>query len=76
MKDRSVNLPLPHPPAPSELTVVGERRSDPLCLLLLGIDGRYYAYSLPDGEPEPVEPGDDDEWEIEHHLNRGWLNAS
>lgn len=45
---------------PTELTVVGEDRDDPLLLLLLGDDGRYYAYSLTDGETAPVEP--DQRW--------------
>ena len=66
-----MNLPLPAPPPPSELFVVGERRSDPLCLLLLGVDGQYYAYSLPDENMEPVEL--DDEWEVEPHPSRSEL---
>jgi len=38
---------------------VGEHRDDPTRLLLLGADGYHYAYSLPDGPPAPVVPGDD-----------------
>jgi hypothetical protein len=48
---------------PNELAVVGEKKADPTELLLLGSDGHYYSYSLPDGDPEQVEP--DDEWEVE-----------
>ena len=40
--------------------VVGERRDDPLELLLLGADGQHYAYPLPDGPVVPVEP--DEAW--------------
>ena len=38
---------------------VGEHRDDPTRLLLLGEDGRHYAYPLPDGPASPVEPGGD-----------------
>ena len=60
--------PFPEPSStpPNELAVVGEKKEDPSELLLLGSDGHYYAYSLPDGDPEEVEP--DDEWEIETTL--------
>jgi hypothetical protein len=36
--------------------VVGEHRAEPERLLLLGDDGRYYAFA--DGRPAEVEPGD------------------
>ena len=36
--------------------VVGEHRAEPDRLLLLGQDGRYYAYDA-DGPPMAVEPG-------------------
>ncbi|MGI8484812.1 MAG: hypothetical protein ACR2OU_11190 [Thermomicrobiales bacterium] len=60
-----MNLPHPHPQPtpPSELIVVGEHRSDPLRLLLLGVDGNYYAYALPEGNPKPIEL--DDGWVVE-----------
>jgi hypothetical protein len=74
VKDQLVNFPLPAPPPPSELLVIGELRADPMCLLLLGVDGRYYAYALPDGNPTPVEPND--EWQIEHRPTRKRLQAS
>lgn len=48
---------------PNDLAVVGENKDDPTQLLLLGADGHYYAYALPDGDPEEIEPGE--EWEIE-----------
>jgi hypothetical protein len=51
------------PTPPNELAVVGEKKDDPEQLLLLGVDGRYYAYTLPEGDTEPVEP--DDNWEVE-----------
>lgn len=37
--------------------VVGEHRAEPDRLLLLGDDGRYYAFAA-DGRPAEVEPGD------------------
>jgi len=37
--------------------VVGEHRAEPERLLLLGDDGRYYAFAA-DGRPAEVEPGD------------------
>ena len=58
-----MNLPHPAPTPPSELIVVGEHRADPLRLLLLGVDGHYYAYALPEGNPRPVEL--DDGWAVE-----------
>ena len=57
-----MNFPDP-PNPPNDLAVVGENKEDPEQLLLMGPDGQYYAYSLPAGEPEPVEP--DDHWEVE-----------
>ena len=52
---------------PADMTpvfaVVGERRDDPLELLLLGADGHHYAYPLPDGPMTPVEL--DDQWEVD-----------
>lgn len=61
-----MNLPVPEPTPPSELIVVGERRDDPLCLLLLGADANFYAYSITDGSTEHVVP--DQEWRIEESL--------
>lgn len=37
--------------------VVGQATADPSHLLLLGEDGRFYAYA-PDGQPRPADPGD------------------
>lgn len=37
--------------------VVGEHRAEPDRLLLLGDDGRYYAFAA-DGRPAEVDPGD------------------
>jgi hypothetical protein len=51
------------PAPPNELAVVGEKKDDPEQLLLLGVDGRYYAYTLPEGDTEPVEP--DENWAVE-----------
>jgi hypothetical protein len=55
---------------PADMTtifaVVGERRDDPLELLLLGDDGRHYAYPLPDGPVTPVEP--DEAWAVDRRL--------
>jgi hypothetical protein len=48
---------------PPVLAVVGERRDDPDCLLLLGEDGRHYRYQLTDGTTMPVVP--DDAWVID-----------
>jgi hypothetical protein len=56
--------PLASPFPPTELTVVGEHKANPELLLLLGADGRYYAYSLEDETTAPVEP-DDTTWAIE-----------
>lgn len=64
-RDCSMKSPFPESNSvpPNELAVVGERKEDPSELLLLGSDGHYYSYTLPDGEPEEVVPND--EWEIE-----------
>jgi hypothetical protein len=40
----------------SIFVVVGEHRDDPLRLLLLGADGRYYDQTLPSGRPVPADP--------------------
>jgi hypothetical protein len=55
--------PFSDPTPPNDLAVVGENKNDPSQLLLLGADGHYYAYSLPEGETEEVDP--DDNWEVE-----------
>jgi len=51
-----------HPPSPppNDLAVVGEHKEDPEYLLLRDAEGNYYAYALPEGDPQPVEP--DAEW--------------
>ena len=48
---------------PAEFYVVGERRDNPLNLLLRDPDGNFYACLLPDGEPISVEP--DETWHLE-----------
>jgi hypothetical protein len=58
-----MNLPLPAPTPPTEFLVVGEHQDDPDQLLLLGADGRHYAYSLPDDVTTPVDP--DAAWRME-----------
>ena len=45
------------------MAVVGERRDDPDLLLLLGDDGNYYEYRLPDGAASPTQPSE--EWLID-----------
>lgn len=45
---------------PADLMVVGELRSDPEVLLLIGDDGQYYAWSLVSNAVELVEP--DQHW--------------
>lgn len=55
--------PFPESSPPNELAVVGENKDDPTLLLLMGTDGSYYAYSLPDGSTREVEP--DDRWDVE-----------
>jgi hypothetical protein len=58
-----INLSLPTPSPPTEFAVVGENRDDPNQLLLLGADGRHYAYSLSAGDTTPVDP--DATWSID-----------
>ena len=58
-----MNLVPSEPIVPIELFVVGEHRSDPGNLLLLGIDSRFYSYSITDGSTQAVEP--DQEWDID-----------
>jgi hypothetical protein len=48
---------------PNDLAVVGEHKEDPEQLLLQDAEGNYYAYTLPSGDPEPVDP--DEEWAVE-----------
>ena len=57
------HLPLTAPIQPAEFFVVGERRDDPMHLLLRDPDGTFYSCPLPDGDPIPVEP--DDAWRLE-----------
>ena len=47
---------------------IGQHRDDPYLLLLLGSDGLHYAKPLPDGEPVPVEPGE--EWVVDERTPR------
>ncbi|HEV2067787.1 MAG TPA: hypothetical protein VGR08_13215 [Thermomicrobiales bacterium] len=58
-----MKIPLSNSTPPNELTVVGENKDDPSQLLMMGTDGNYYAYSLPDEAWRVVEP--DDRWVIE-----------
>lgn len=59
----AMKSPFSDPTPPNDLAVIGENKHDPSQLLLLGADGHYYAYSLPEGETEEVDP--DDDWEVE-----------
>jgi hypothetical protein len=43
--------------------VVGEHRDEPTRLLLIGDDGRYYAYATDAPAPTEVEPSE--EWAID-----------
>ncbi len=43
--------------------VVGEHRAEPDRLLLVGDDGRYYAYATDAGAPTQVDPSE--EWAID-----------
>jgi hypothetical protein len=51
---------------PAELLVVGEHRSDPLQLLLLGTDSNFYSYSMSSGATVQTEP--DANWVVEEAL--------
>lgn len=53
----------PPPTPPNELAVVGENKDDPEQLLLRDAEGNYYAYSLPEEDPRPVDP--DERWTVE-----------
>jgi hypothetical protein len=44
-------------PMTNVFAVVGQHRAEPDRLLLLGDDGRYYAYT-PDGQLTPADPAD------------------
>jgi hypothetical protein len=59
-----MNLVPADPITPVELFVVGELRADPLSLLLLGADSRFYSYSIVDGVTVSIEPGQ--EWDIDY----------
>lgn len=48
--------------------VVGEHRDDPVRLLLLGADGRYYDQTLPSGRPVPADPAD--AWIVDREAPR------
>ena len=52
---------------PANFALIGEHREDSDRLLLLGDDGRCYAYRLPNGTPVPVEP-DEEEWAVDPAL--------
>ena len=43
--------------------VIGEHRTEPSRLLLIGADGQYYAYATDATEPREVVPSD--EWAID-----------
>ena len=58
-----MKIPFADSTPPNELAVVGENKNDPSQLLLLGADGHYYAYSLPEGDTREVDPNDD--WDVE-----------
>jgi hypothetical protein len=48
---------------PTDSAVVGEKKDDPDQLLLMGDNGEYYAYSIPDDTAAAVEPNED--WIVE-----------
>ena len=52
--------------------VIGQATADPSRLLLLGEDGRFYAYA-PDGQPRPAEPGDG--WRLDSAEGSGEKDA-
>jgi hypothetical protein len=52
---------------PASFACVSQHRDDPDRLLLLGEDGRLYAYPLPNGPALPVVP-DAEEWAVEPDL--------
>lgn len=56
-------LHLPLVELPAVYAVVGEHRHDPAWLLLLGSDGRHYAYRMLDGSVSAIEP--DDAWRFD-----------
>ena len=58
---------------PTIFAVVGERRDDPLELLLLGADGHHDADPLPDGPLTLVEP--DDAWKRDAQPLSNGLNS-
>jgi hypothetical protein len=56
-------LHLPLVELPAVYAVVGEHRHDPAWLLLLGSDGRHYAYHALDGAVHPVAL--DEDWRLD-----------
>ncbi|CAA9568254.1 MAG: hypothetical protein AVDCRST_MAG49-3306 [uncultured Thermomicrobiales bacterium] len=58
-----MRTPISDPNPPTELAVVGENTDDPSQLILLGADGNYYAYALPDGTAKAVVP--DEHWRVD-----------
>ncbi len=57
------------PAVTNVFAAIGHHRHDPCRLLLLGSDGLRYAQPLPDGEPVPVDPGDDG-WVVDEVVPR------
>jgi len=51
------------PMATTVFSVVGEHRTQPSRLLLLGEDGQFYAFAASAGQPTAVQPSD--EWELD-----------
>jgi hypothetical protein len=50
-------------PVTNVFAVVGEHRQEPERFLLVGDDGRFYAYASSESEPVETEPSD--EWELD-----------
>ncbi len=50
-------------PVTNVYAVVGEHRQEPERLLLIGDDGRFYAYAS--SESEPVETDPDEDWRLD-----------
>lgn len=52
--------------------VVGEHREEPTRLLLVGDDGRFYAYATDDTTPTEVDPSD--EWAIDAEVETSFAS--
>lgn len=65
MKKRLSGTTAHEQPTPTIYRIVGEHRADPARLLVLGVDGLYYALTLYEGRTRTMSIVPDEDWIVD-----------